>query len=38
LSPCSSRKDTEREIGANVVSSDNYLIESEEKKKLKKGK
>lgn len=29
------RKDAEKEIGASVVSSDNYLIETEEKKKIK---
>lgn len=28
------RKDAEREIGASVLSSDNYLIETEQKKKL----
>ncbi len=32
------RKDAEKEIGASVISSDNYLIETEEKKKIKKGK
>lgn len=32
------RKDAEKEIGASVISSDNYLIEPEEKKKLNKGK
>ena len=31
-------EDAEKEIGASVVSSDNYLIETEEKKKLKNGK
>jgi len=32
------RKDAEREIGGSVISSDNYLIETEEKEKLKSKK